>query len=672
MYRFFIATFLLLLLGWTSPSIVSNAATKTDPDKFVRTANYFLLSGTNLETQEALDILPKFDLLILPVEAQVYNAEFFRYARSVNPDIIILAYVVSTSWNDMYWNDSLHQQMLSGIQSGWWLTDGYGNRTSNWPGLTLLNLNSGWTDYLSSFVASNVLSTGYWDGVFYDDVGEGISYVGSVDVNRDGKVDDSGTADQLWRNGYVNLVSRTRTLVGSESIIITNGSSRSELAPYVNGRMFESFPTPWEGNWSTITSRYLNDQESVAYEPIHVINGGTDNTGNSSDYAKVRFGLTSTLLGGGYFGFDFGTTRHNDFWYYDEYDATLGAPIEDPQDRLNPYNSTIKASVWERDFSGGKVIVNSTNETQRVLLDGEYEHLHGSQDPNVNNGRIVSSVKVGSQDGVILLRRTENIFDASFINGSFVRIFDGSGNVKRNGFFSYDALAEGGDNVIRYDLDLDGKREWIVAGDSRVDLYEDNGVLYKSFYPYTYKYNLGVNIAVGDLENDGSIEIVTGTENGGGPQLRIFNHEGNLIHPGFFAYDTAFRGGVNVAIGDLNGDNVNEIIAGAGVGGGPHVRVFNKDGDVINPGFFAYNPYFRGGVNVAVGDVDGDGIDDIITGQGYGGAPEMRIYDRDGNLKTTFMAFDASSRSGVEVLATDFDGDGIVEPMGMSNEPFGF
>lgn len=665
-------TYLLIAIVIMTAGIQATKASHLPaPDKFVRTANYFLLSGTALQDPTTKATLAKFDLLILPVEAQAYNAEFFAYARQVNPDIIILAYVVSTSWNDMYWNDPLHAQMKSGIQNDWWLTNGSGSRTSNWPGLTLLNINSGWNDYLANFVSTTVIGSGLWDGVMFDDVGEGISYIGAVDVNRDGQVDSPASADALWRQGYVNLVSKTRRMVGNKPILITNGSSRDELKASVNGRMFEAFPTPWEGNWTTVTKRYLNDEDTVKYDSVQIINGGTDNTGDKANYKKMRFGLTTTLLGGGYFGFDFGTARHQDLWYYDEYDAALGRPISTPRDRLSPENTTIKPSVWQRDFSGGAVIVNSTNEAKRISLSGEYEQLHGTQDPLVNAGRIVSSVNVPAQDGVILLKRTEQLLDASFINGSFVRIFDDKGITKRNGFFSFDPIAQGGENVIVYDLDGDGEREWVIAGASRVDLYESNGRLTKSFYPYTEAYRLGVNIAVGDLENDGSVEIVTGTENGGGPQLRIFNWQGNLIHPGFFAYDTAFRGGVNVAIGDLNGDHVNEIIAGAGVGGGPHVRVFNKDGRVINPGFFAYDPAFRGGVNVAVGDVDGDGIGDIITGPGRGMAPIMRIFDRDGHQKASWTAFDASDRKGVEVLATDFDNDDIAEPMGMSLQPFG-
>ena len=611
----------LTLVGSLSRGgLVGYAATETAPDKFVRTANYYLLSGSALDSAEARRVLPKFDILVLPVEAQVFNRDFFAHARRVNPDIIILAYVVSTSWNDLYWNDSLHARMRQGIQDGWWLTNGFGSRTSNWPGLTLLNLNTPWTDYLARFTADEILGTGLWDGVFYDDVGDGVSWVGNVDVDRNGSPDSSTAADTLWRAGYVRLASETRNRVGDQYLILTNGSSRAELAPHVNGRMFEAFPTPWEGHWNGTMQKYLTDETRVRTPQVHIINGGTENTGTFTDYQKVRYGLTSTLLGNGYFGFDFGTTRHNDLWYYDEYDADLGAPINGPSDVLRPGTWPIKQSVWTRDFVGGKVLVNATETDERVRLNGEYEHLRGTQDPTINSGRIVSSVHVGAKDGVILLRTVENITGATYINGSFVRVFNELGTVERNGFFAYNDKAQGSENVITYDTDMDGKLETVVAGRSRVDIYDDDGSLHASFSPYTDRYRLGVNLAIADIENDGSVEIVTGTEDGGGPQLRIFNKDGNLIHPGFFAYDTAFRGGVNVASADVNGD----------------------------------------------------GIDDIITGPGAPGGPHVRVFDRDGHLFSEFFAFETNRTNGVEVLATDVDRDGRAEIMGMSEDIFIF
>src|SRR5207302_1754993 len=61
-------------------------------------------------------------------------------------------------------------------------------------------------------------------------------------------------------------------------------------------------------------------------------------------------------------------------------------------------------------------------------------------------------------------------------------------------------------------------------------------------------------------------------------------------------------------------------VAGAGEGGGPVVSVFNADGSP-RASFLAYEESFRGGVHVAVADVDGDGVPDVVTGAGVGGGP---------------------------------------------------
>ena len=89
--------------------MASLGAMRTPSDKFVRSANYYLKAGTDIR-REHYPKLAEYDLLILPAEAQIYNREMFREVRLLNPNIIILAYVPSKSWN-YSWVDTLHNQL---------------------------------------------------------------------------------------------------------------------------------------------------------------------------------------------------------------------------------------------------------------------------------------------------------------------------------------------------------------------------------------------------------------------------------------------------------------------------------------------------------------------------------------------------------------------------------
>mgnify|MGYP000421619878 CR=1 FL=1 len=156
----------------------------------------------------------------------------------------------------------------------------------------------------------------------------------------------------------------------------------------------------------------------------------------------------------------------------------------------------------------------------------------------------------------------------------------------------------------------------------------------------------GVEIAAGDIDGDGKDEIITGPGPGGGPHIKIFN-DNFALKGQFFAYAPSFRGGVMVASGDVNGDGKDEIITGAGPGGGPHVRVFDARGKLLLQ-FFAYAPSFKGGVTVASGDINGDGKDEIITGAGPGGGPHVRVFDGKGSEVMQFFAYDKSFRGGIK------------------------
>jgi hypothetical protein len=167
---------------------------------------------------------------------------------------------------------------------------------------------------------------------------------------------------------------------------------------------------------------------------------------------------------------------------------------------------------------------------------------------------------------------------------------------------------------------------------------------------------------------------VTGAGEGGGPHVKTFQYDANATSLGermrsfagtvgsYFAYDPAFRGGVRVAVGDVNGDGTPDIVTAAGPGGGPHVRAWSGGSGAVLLDFFAYDPAFRGGVFVAAGDIDGDGRADVVTGAGDGGGPHVKMFSgNDAGLLMSFFAYDLDFRGGVRVAVGDMDGDGTTD-----------
>jgi hypothetical protein len=196
----------------------------------------------------------------------------------------------------------------------------------------------------------------------------------------------------------------------------------------------------------------------------------------------------------------------------------------------------------------------------------------------------------------------------------------------------------------------------------------DNG----SFLAFQYS-AVGATVCCGDLDGDGKDEIVVGAGPGHSfqPGVKVFSFSNDSFNTsdlsGFLAFPGGQGYGVNVACGDLDGDGCDEIITGCGPGPAlrARIRVFTKMGDSIKPvsglDFMAYDAVTRG-VNVACGDVDGDGYDEIITGPGpaLNCCSDVRIFDVDGNTAVTagptFRAF-PMPHFGVNVAAADVDND---------------
>ena len=265
----------------------------------------------------------------------------------------------------------------------------------------------------------------------------------------------------------------------------------------------------------------------------------------------------------------------------------------------------------------------------------------------------------------------EVITGAGAGGGPHVRAFSLAGGVVTEvaSFFAYDPAFSGGVTVAAADLTGDGVAEIITGagpgGGPHVRAFSLAGgapTEVASFFAYDPAFTGGVTVAAADLTGDGVAEIITGAGPGGGPHVRVFSLAGGTPTEvaSFFAYDPAFTGGVDVAAADLTGDGVAEIITGAGPGGGPHVRAFNLAGGTPTEvaSFFAYDPAFTGGVTVAAADLTGDGVAEIITGAGPGGGPHVRAFSLAGGTPTevaSFFAYDPAFTGGVTVAAADLN-----------------
>jgi len=237
-------------------------------------------------------------------------------------------------------------------------------------------------------------------------------------------------------------------------------------------------------------------------------------------------------------------------------------------------------------------------------------------------------------------------------SGPLVRITT-SGGTLLNQFYAFDPAFRGGINVAVGNVDGDPLQEVIVApmagGGPNVRVYTASGVLKNSFLAYDPGWFGGVFVAAGNVVGDGRAEIVTGVGAGGGPDVRAFTAEGTLAVQPFFAYGSGFRGGVQVAAGDVLGDGYAEIITGAGKSGGPHVQIFDGSRNNVG-GFFAYRPQDTGGVFVAAGDVAGDAKAEIITSTGDGLWPVVRTWNPSGTqVAPEFLAFDLSTWNGAYI-----------------------
>jgi hypothetical protein len=209
-----------------------------------------------------------------------------------------------------------------------------------------------------------------------------------------------------------------------------------------------------------------------------------------------------------------------------------------------------------------------------------------------------------------------------------------------------------------------------AGGGPQVNVFRPDGVLAYATTVFDATFTGGVRVALADFTGDGNPELVVGTGPGAPTQVRVIDGVDQSkqvfsINP----FEASFTGGVYVSAGDLNGDNIPDLVITPDEGGGPRVRVFSGNGfGQIDDFFGIEDPNFRGGARTAVGDIDGNKIGDVIVAAGFGGGPRVAGF-RGETLGTgtrvkvfaDFFAFEQTLRNGVFIGSGDVDADGFAE-----------
>jgi hypothetical protein len=175
---------------------------------------------------------------------------------------------------------------------------------------------------------------------------------------------------------------------------------------------------------------------------------------------------------------------------------------------------------------------------------------------------------------------------------------------------------------------------------AEVRLYDGNGDRFVATVIPFPGFEGSVNVALGDIDGDGVLDLIVGAGKDHGPEVVAYAGASlggrgafgwELVR--FQAFDAAARGGVSVAVAQIDGTPSDNIIVGSGPGIPSEVKVFRlalpSSAGAEPPLFTSFKPYGedRSGVTIAAGFVDFlTGRESIITAPGPGSPAEVKVF----------------------------------------------
>lgn len=260
---------------------------------------------------------------------------------------------------------------------------------------------------------------------------------------------------------------------------------------------------------------------------------------------------------------------------------------------------------------------------------------------------------------------SEFVVSGGFNEEPYLTIFDKNGSELNRFLVRFEDYHQGLE-IAAGDLNNDGTEEIVTAGvagkEPNVKIFDGFGqpLFNLGFYPYGEDFSGSVSVATFDINNDGNFEIITGTGPGVKPEVKVFNRYGQNLEIDFNPANFSDQAGINVSGIDLGGDGIGEILVSSKRGDQPLVAIYRTDGSLIRE-FLAYDEKFLGGVNITDYDINNDNKDEILVSAGFSGGPHVRVMNGYGQDLVDFYADDPGFIGGVKITKGDLNNDGISE-----------